>query len=511
MAFTAKIADLIAEDKTGLLAKHESWERVPLSEVASVLNGAPFDSSMFNTASGIPLARIRDVMAGRTSTYYTGAYEDAYLLGQGDLLVGMDGDFNTGYWGEQAALLNQRVCKLTPTSEFYDKALLGYVLPGYLAAINANTPSITVKHLSSRTIGDIELPLPPRAEQTRIVEKLEELLSDLDAGVAELKAAQRKLAQYRQSLLKAAMEGALTADWRAAHGQSQETGAELLQRILSERRARWEQKQLAKFVEQGKTPPKGWQTKYPKPVELKADELPALPKGWAWASLDQLTEKIVDGTHHTPTYISSGVPFISVKDIRDGEISFDDCKYISEDEHADLIKRCRPQLGDLLVTKSGTIGRTAIVRANLDFSLFVSVALLKPASAQVDMSWVDCAFSAWFQSINVTNEVKGTAVKNLHLEDFRELALPLPPSDEQAAILNVFSKHWSEALDLFQSVQQSLKQAAAQRKNLLRAAFAGQLVPQNLSDEPASELLARIRAERTSNDGDAPRRRRKSA
>jgi len=115
-----------------------------------------------------------------------------------------------------------------------------------LAAINANTPSITVKHLSSKTIGEIELPLPPRAEQTRVVEKLEELLSDLDAGVAELKAAQRKLAQYRQSLLKAAVEGALTADWRAAHGQPQETGAELLQRILSERRARWEQKQLAK-------------------------------------------------------------------------------------------------------------------------------------------------------------------------------------------------------------------------------------------------------------------------
>jgi len=97
------------------------------------------------------------------------------------------------------------------------------------------------------------LPVAPRAEQTRIVAKLEELLSDLDAGVAELKAAQKKLAQYRQSLLKAAVEGALTTEWRANNTPS-ETGAQLLERILTERRARWEAKQLAKFKEQGNPP-----------------------------------------------------------------------------------------------------------------------------------------------------------------------------------------------------------------------------------------------------------------
>ena len=92
--------------------------------------------------------------------------------------------------------------------------------------------------------------LPPSAEQTRILEKLEELLTGLDAGVAELKAAQKKLAQYRQSLLKAAVEGALTAEWRTVNKPA-ETGAQLLERILQERRARWEAKQLAKFKEQG--------------------------------------------------------------------------------------------------------------------------------------------------------------------------------------------------------------------------------------------------------------------
>lgn len=197
MAFTMTVAELIDADTSGMLGKHSTWERVPLADVAAILNGAPFDSAYFSNSEGMPLVRIRDVIAGQTSTYYTGDYEDAYLVQQGDLLIGMDGDFNSGFWRSEAALLNQRVCKVSPNEAFYEKRLLALVLPGYLAAINANTSSVTVKHLSSKTVSEIGLPLPPLPEQTRIVEKLEELLADLDAGVTELKTAQKKLAQYR--------------------------------------------------------------------------------------------------------------------------------------------------------------------------------------------------------------------------------------------------------------------------------------------------------------------------
>lgn len=129
------------------------------------------------------------------------------------------------------------------------------------------------------------------SQQARIVDKLEELLSDLDAGLVELKSAQKKLQQYRQALLKAAVEGALTAPWREAQrvlGPPTETGARLLQRILTERHARWEAKQLARFKEQGRTPPKEWQEKYPEPIQPDITDLPALPEGWVWASVDQL-------------------------------------------------------------------------------------------------------------------------------------------------------------------------------------------------------------------------------
>src|SRR5260370_3156721 len=116
----------------------------------------------------------------------------------------MEGDFNCTVWRGQTALLNQRVCKLSPHEQFYRKKLLAYALPGYLKAINAETSSVTVKHLSSNTIAQIPLPLPPLPEQDRIVAEMEKQFTQLDAAVAALKRVQANLKRYRDSVLKAA-------------------------------------------------------------------------------------------------------------------------------------------------------------------------------------------------------------------------------------------------------------------------------------------------------------------
>ena len=162
------------------------------------------------------------------------------------------------------------------------------------------------------------LPVAPPTEQTRIVDKLEELLSDLNAGVAELKAAQRKLAQYRQSLLKAAVDGRLTEAWRAQHGEPEESGAQLLARILRERRARWDAKQLSKFETRGKAPLNEWRDRYQTPAVPDTASLRALPAGWVWASVEQLAE-LVSG--HTPkdadasSVLNGAIPWFKVGDM----------------------------------------------------------------------------------------------------------------------------------------------------------------------------------------------------
>lgn len=113
----------------------------------------------------MPLLRIRDVGRSQTEASYLGEFDPAYLVEPGSLVVGMDGDFRVARWTGPPALLNQRVCKTSVRDEsLYDTGFLFYALPGYVDVINARTSSVTVKHLSSRTVLDIPLPLPPLAE-----------------------------------------------------------------------------------------------------------------------------------------------------------------------------------------------------------------------------------------------------------------------------------------------------------------------------------------------------------
>jgi type I restriction enzyme, S subunit len=147
----------------------------------------------------------------------------------------------------------------------------------------------TRKRISRANFAKIRFPVPPLMEQERIASAVDELLSDLDAGVAALEGARDKLKLYRASLLKAAVEGALTAEWRMLHPDV-EPATELLKRILNERRRRWEEDQLERFKAKSQEPPNNWIARYKEPVRPDLRSLPFLPEGWCWASCDQIGE-----------------------------------------------------------------------------------------------------------------------------------------------------------------------------------------------------------------------------
>ncbi|MBT2536285.1 restriction endonuclease subunit S [Arthrobacter sp. ISL-69] len=186
------------------MAKHESWRRVPLGQVAEVINGASFDSKLFTPVpAGMPLIRIRDVGRDFTKTYYTGDYGQRHIVHPGDLLVGMDGDFRISSWNGPLALLNQRVCRLSPDARVVHPRWLLHILQGYLDAIWAETSSTTVKHLSSRSIAELPIPVPPLVEQGRILDALEDRLSRLEAADDTLASAQLKLMRLNTAQLRA--------------------------------------------------------------------------------------------------------------------------------------------------------------------------------------------------------------------------------------------------------------------------------------------------------------------
>ena len=146
--------------------EHIGDKRAKLGEMCDVLNGYAFDSKLFNSESkGMPLIRIRDIKRGATSTYTTEDYSNQYLINNGDLLIGMDGEFNVARWKAKSALLNQRVCRIRPQSLNLTDAYLEHLLPKILKSIEARTSFVTVKHLSSKTLKAIEIPLPPLALQ----------------------------------------------------------------------------------------------------------------------------------------------------------------------------------------------------------------------------------------------------------------------------------------------------------------------------------------------------------
>jgi type I restriction enzyme S subunit len=124
---------------------------------------ASTSSRLFNSKGvGMPLLRMRDVLSDRTEAHYDGPYNEHEIVEPGDLIIGMDGEFNCARWVGPRALLNQRVCRVNFMTHAVNRDFVFFALPGYLRAINAATPSVTVKHLSSKSVADIPLPLPPR-------------------------------------------------------------------------------------------------------------------------------------------------------------------------------------------------------------------------------------------------------------------------------------------------------------------------------------------------------------
>ena len=352
-----------------------------------------------------------------------------------------------------------------------------------------------------RDIDAYELSFETPAQQTRIVAKLEELLSDLDTGVAELKAAQRKLAQYRQSLLKAAVEGALTAEWRKQNAPA-ETGAQLLERILAERRARWEAQQLAKFEAQGKKPPKDWQKKYPEPVQPGINDLPKLPEGWVWASAEQLCEYITKGTTPPKSLKDSGelhVPFLRVTNLTNlGVLDFSDQVFVSETVHRGFLARSVVFPDDVLMNIVGPpLGQVSVVPSDYpEWNVNQAIAIFRAVSGMSNDF-----LCMWLLSPTAANWLKARSKTtagqtNLTLELCRALPVPLPPEHEQIKVKEVLDGLLNAASEQLLAVEQAFEKLTAQRQNILRAAFAGQLVPQDPNDEPASVLLERIRAER---------------
>ena len=357
-----------------------------------------------------------------------------------------------------------------------------------------------------------ELPIPPVQEQRRIVDIIDSYLTRLDDAVANLRRAAAKLKAYQTSVLKAAVEGRLVqteASIARAENRDHEQAAALLDRVLKERRRRWEQAELAKLQVAGKKPKDDrWKRRYrdARPVSIfeLGESAQTLPEGWCWASLGQMAWSVKDGPHYSPKYAKEGVPFITGGQVRPWGVDFDHAKRISGELHRELSVRVKPQLGDLLYTKGGTTGIARVNTYEREFSVWVHVAVLK-LTGLVNPFYLQHALNSPWCYAQAQRFTHGVGNQDLGLTRMVGIVFPLPPRSEQDRIVEEVDRLDSIAREVATLVEKQLQRARQLRQAVLKWGFDGKLVDQDPHDEPADRLLTRIKAER---DGARPAERR---
>lgn len=352
---------------------------------------------------------------------------------------------------------------------------------------------VGIHHLSADRFASMPFLLPPENEQRRIVAKIEELFSDLDAGVAALTRAKANLKRYRAAVLKAAVEGKLTAAWRAEH-PNVEPADKLLGRILTERRQKWEAAQQAKFAAAGKPPPKNWRSKYTEPKPPDTTGLPKLPAEWCWASVEQVAEFVRYGTSGKTNEDDAGVAVLRMGNIVDGLLDLNKLKYLpsTHDEFPDLFL----ESGDLLFNRTNSaelVGKSAVYEGQHEpcsfASYLISVRCLRGCDSRFLCSYINSSHGRrWVKSV-VSQQVGQANVNGTKLQ---ALVFPLPPAAEQEHIVAAAAETISQIESADVALEHGLIRAARLRQSILKRAFEGKLVPQDPQDEPAGELLKQL-------------------
>ncbi len=371
--------------------------------------------------------------------------------------------------------------------------------------------------LGLKWLRTLEVPLAPIREQERIVAAVESYFSRLDDATATLEHVQRNLTRYRASLLKAAVEGRLVpteAELARAEGRSYEPASVLLERILAERRRQWEETELAKMNASGRTPTNDeWKSRYEEPVLPDELELTALPAGWCWASMGQLTSRITSGSRDWTKYYGRGeAVFLMAQNVRPGRLDLSYKQLVGPPVEDSSRERSQVSSGDLLVTIVGAnTGDVCRVPNELpQHYVCQSVALMRPVE-ELTSFYLDAYLNSPNGKQAYEKFMYGQGRPHLSFDNLRATPIPLPPLAEQVRIIQSVERLQTVVQAATDQVTLDEERCRLLRQSVLKWAFEGRLVDQDPADEPASVLLERIRSERMAPDRtDSTRRARAS-
>lgn len=405
----------------------EHWRVARLTDHVRILNGFPFDSEFFSRDRGSPLVRIRDLFEAETEILYDGAIVEEALIDNGDIIVGMDGDFNVGRWNGGKALLNQRLCCLR-TDGSVDPQFLFYVLPYPLRVINDLTYSTTVKHLSSLDIGKARVGLPPLDEQRAIATFLDRETARIDALIAKKERLLALLEEKRTALITRAVTKGLD---RAV--PMKESGVEWLGEV-----------------------PADWQVKRLKHV---VSLITSGSRGWA---------------EH---YSDDGPIFVRIGNLSRSGIDLDltDLQRVTPPDGAEGA-RTKVSEGDVLISITAFIGAVGLVPDGFD-EAYVNqhIALARPRLSDVDPRWLAYCLLSDVGQVQFALSLYGGTKEGLGLDDVRNLKVLVPPRAEQRAIVQQLDRQTTLLETLRSRARHAIALLREYRTALISAAVTGQI------------------------------------
>jgi type I restriction enzyme S subunit len=511
------------------LSLPETWQTTKLTELAIyVLGGdwgkdADFESPDYTIALCIRGAEFRNWNEDKGATASLRKIKKSSLanriLKDGDILVEISGGGPDQPVGrtvliDKVALSHNpnipkvctnfvRLLRITGEvdSRFINSYLTFFYASGEIRDYQAGSNNL--RNLKFNDYLGIDIPIPPLNEQHRIVAKIEELFSELDKGIESLKTAQAQLKVYRQALLKHAFEGKLTAQWRAENQDKLETAEALLKHIQHERAQRYQQ-QLADWESSGK---QGSKPKAPKVLSsLTAEELAELqelPKGWTWVKYGELIENSQNGISKRSGSTGQEVIVLRLADIFEQKVTVKNSRKIMLTEKE--LDNYRLNKNDLLCIRvNGSpdlVGRMVTIEEDTNIAYcdhFIRYRLLTNIFNSKYLS-------SYFNTVPIRryidlNKVSSAGQNTVNQEMIGSITIAFCCKAEQEVIVELLEEKLSEVDYLNETITTSLQQAEALRQSILKKAFSGQLVPQDPNDQPASILLARIKAEKIDND-----------
>ena len=438
---------------------------IPLGQIAEVKLGKMLDKSKHTTGKKFPYLRNINVRWGRIDTsdlsemFFKESEAERFSVNPGDVLVCEGGEpGRAAVWkGDHTHLKYQKALHRVRFLHEYDPRLLLYYLEllASRGALESRFTGSTIKHFTREAFIQLPVPNPPLPEQRRIVARIEELFSRLDAGVAALRQAKAQLRRYRQSVLAAAVTGQLTQAWREQHPET-EPAEELLERILEQRREQW-----------------GGRGKYKEPLGNGGENPFATPPSWALTNFEQVSRRVTVGDVGSmkDEYTESGVPFLRGQNVRANRFDANGLKFVSREFHLSLSKSLI-RGGDIAVTRSGDVGIACVIPEELgeancsDLVLIQGPVLINPNFAAYYMNSLGRRL--------VQQGKVGVAITYFNTQAVAAMPLPLPPIAEQHQIVAEVEARTTAIDHLEAELDRQITRSNRLRQSTLAAAFSGQ-------------------------------------